>query len=48
MLTNEVDPIMKQKQHHIMYQQQASYAYPITVKLDMDQALQTATTHIKS
>src|SRR5699024_2609000 len=43
MLTNEVDPIMKQKQHHIMYQQQAPYAYPFTAEIDMEQALQTAT-----
>src|SRR5699024_1493505 len=41
------DPIMKQKQHHIMYQQQAPYAYPFTAEIDMEQALQTATTHVK-
>lgn len=47
MLTNEVDTVMKQKQTHIMYQQQASYTYPIPVKLDMERALQEATTHVK-
>lgn len=47
MLTNEIDSVMKQKQHHIMYQQQAPYAYPIPVKLDMERALQEATTHVK-
>ncbi|MFD1361910.1 hypothetical protein [Lentibacillus salinarum] len=47
MLTNNVDSVMKQKHHHIMYQQQGSYAYPIPVKLDMERALQEATAHIK-
>ncbi|MFD2762200.1 hypothetical protein [Lentibacillus juripiscarius] len=47
MLTNDVDSVMKQKQNHIMYQQQPSYSYPIPFKLDMDKALQKATSYVK-
>ncbi|GGJ97038.1 hypothetical protein GCM10007063_19320 [Lentibacillus kapialis] len=47
MLTNEVDPVMQQKQDHIMYQEQVPYVYPIPVQPDMETALQQATTHVK-
>ncbi|TFJ94130.1 hypothetical protein [Lentibacillus salicampi] len=45
-LTNEVDPVMKEKQDYIMYQQQAVYTYPVPVKPDMETALREATSYM--
>ncbi|MGM8365277.1 hypothetical protein ACLIBG_07310 [Virgibacillus sp. W0181] len=47
LLTNEVDDVMKQEQNRIMYEKKETHTYPIPGMLDINRALQKATTHVK-
>lgn len=48
LLTNEIDPAMREEQNRIMYQEQSEAAYPIPVAIDMDGAYQTATKQVQA
>lgn len=48
LLTNEIDPAMREEQNRIMYQEQNEAAYPIPVAIDMDGAYKTATEQVQA